>query len=253
MSRLAETAHAMLLFGRDKKRLGQAGALAKANGARVSLSMTSVEDHENFSHAIAEFDRQTPIDLFMANAGVKCGNTDGIEKASQLERIIGVNLTGTMLSVQSVLPMMLKRRQGQIALISSLAARSPQGALLSYSATKAGIDGYATALRRKCVGSGVSICLVRPGFVDTPMTDRQLGPAPFKISAASAAIRICHGLERKKPNIAFPRRLALLAELERLLPTRIADQFANRFDANILPDEDEIAALRDRLDNRWVE
>ena len=121
-----------------------------------------------------------------------------------------------------------------------MAAISPHADLLSYSASKAGLAAYGTALRRATRGSGVRISVVLPGFVDTPMTDRQRGPTPFRISADAAARRIRRGLDRRRPVIAFPWPLAALLFLQSLLPTAAADLIDARFRAEILPDRDEV-------------
>ena len=149
---LAGPERAFLLLGRSADRLDEVRAVAEGKGASVAVAQTDLRDHEAVAQEIADFDAVSPIDLLIANAGVKCGNVDGIEPVSQLQRVVDVNLTAALFSVQCALPQMLARGRGQIALISSLAARSPQGALLSYSATKAALEAYATALRRKCRG-----------------------------------------------------------------------------------------------------
>ncbi|MCV6593666.1 MAG: SDR family NAD(P)-dependent oxidoreductase [Silicimonas sp.] len=252
-ARLAAPGRRLLLFGRDADRLEAAADLARGRGAQVQCARTPLEDHDAFATEITRFEAEAPVDLFLANAGVKCGNQDGIEPAAHLRRVIEVNLTATALSVQTVLPGMRARGRGQVALVSSLAAVSPQGTLLSYSASKAGVAAYATALRRVCAGSGVSVHLIQPGFVDTPMTDRQLGPTPFKITAEAAARRICRGLERNKPRIAFPHRLVWLIAAEKLLPTWLADRAARGFDGQILPDADEAQDLKGSLDTQGPE
>lgn len=157
-----------------------------------------------------------------------------------MQRVVAVNLTGTLLTVQAVLPGMLRRGRGQIAIMSSLASRSPHPDLLSYSATKAGVEAYAIALRRSLDGSGVSVSVLLPGFVDTPMTHRHLGPTPFLITAHDAARRIARGLEVGQPTIAFPRRLSLLIALRNaVLPRFLSDRIEARLRARIIPDSDE--------------
>ncbi|TMV63086.1 SDR family NAD(P)-dependent oxidoreductase, partial [Thioclava sp. BHET1] len=131
--------------------------------------------------------------------------------------------------------------RGRIALVSSLAALSPHGDLLSYSATKAGLRGYGVALRRALRGTGVKVTVITPGFIDTPMTDRQLGPAPMKIDADRAAGIVARGLERGQAMIAFPKLLILLVRLENLLPRPILDLIDSFYRARIVPDADEAA------------
>lgn len=230
----------LLLCGRDADRLAAAARVATAAGAQVDLLPASLADPDAFAAALAAFDARCPVDLLIVGAGVKTGNTDGIEAPAQLRRVVAVNLTGALLTVQAVLPGMRRRGAGRIALVSSLAARSPHADLLSYSATKAGVEAYAVALRRSLVGSGVGVSLVLPGFVDTPMTDRHEGATPFLIAPDEAALRIRRGLEAGRRTIAFPRRLALLIALRNaLLPAALSDRIEARLRARVLPDADE--------------
>jgi short-subunit dehydrogenase len=233
----------LLLCGRDATRLAAAAQAATAAGARVDLLTTSLATPEAFAADLAAFDARVPVDLLIVGAGVKTGNIGGIEDPVQMQRVVAVNLTGAMLSVQAVLPAMRRRGAGRIALIASLAARSPHADLLSYSATKAAVEAYAVALRRSLHGSGVGVSLVLPGFVDTPMTDRHEGATPFLIPAADAALRIRRGLEAGRRTIAFPRRLALLIALRNaVLPAALSDRIETRLRARVLPDDDERAA-----------
>lgn len=233
----------LLLCGRDAARLGTVAQQATRAGAEVEILTASLVEPVAFAAALAAFDARFPIDLLIANAGVKTANSRGVEDAAQLQRVIAVNLTGTILSVQAVLPGMRARGAGQIALLSSLAARSPHPDLLSYSATKAAVEAYAIALRRSLDGSGVGVSLVLPGFVDTPMTHRHKGAIPFLMSAPAAARRIKAGLDSGRRTIAFPRRLALLITLRNaLLPSALSDRIEARLRAEILPDQDERAS-----------
>jgi short-subunit dehydrogenase len=230
----------LILAGRDPTRLGLAAERAISAGATVELLTTDLLDPQDFSAALAACDARTPVDLLIVGAGVKTGNLSGIEDAAQLQRVVAVNLTGAILTVQAVLPGMRQRGRGQVALLSSLAARSPHPDLLSYSASKAALEAYAIALRRSLLGTGVEVSLVLPGFVDTPMTRRHLGPTPFQVSAADAARRITRGLEAGRTTIAFPRRLSILIALRNaLLPRILSDRIEARFRATVLPDDDE--------------
>jgi len=233
----------LLLCGRDTARLAAAAQVATAAGAQVDILTTSLANPGALAADLAAFDARFPVDLLIVGAGVKTGNIDGVEDAAQLQRVIAVNLSGAMLTVQAVLPGMRLRGAGRIALVSSLAARSPHADLLSYSATKAGIEAYATALRRSLLGSGVGVSLVLPGFVDTPMTDRHEGATPFLVTADEAALRIRRGLDAGRRTIAFPRRLALLIGLRNaILPAALSDRIEARLRARVLPDDDERSA-----------
>lgn len=238
---LAATGRHMLLAGRNAERLGQAERIARAKGAIPELLTIPLTEPENFAAALAEYDRRHPIDLLLLNAGVKTGNRDGAEPLDQTGRVIGVNLVAAFHAVQAVLPGMRARGQGQIALLSSIAALSPHADLLSYTATKAALRAYGVALRRNLRQTGVHVSVITPGFIDTPMTDRQIGPAPMMISSGRAARLIGRGLSRGSANITFPLALCLLIRLENLLPKAVGDRIDRHYRAEIRPDPDEQA------------
>ena len=240
----AEPGVSFLLVGRNTERLEAACADARAAGADVCHAVGSVSDLDTIAAAMHSFEDAGGVDLVLLAAGVKTGNAEGVEPVEHLDRVLTVNLAATMHNVQALLPRMRSRGLGQIALFSSLAAIAPQPDLISYSASKAGLIGYGTALRRALMGSGVSVHVIVPGFVDTPMTDRHLGRTPMKISAAKAAGIIRKGLARRRPVIAFPRTLVVLIRLQNLLPAALSDRIDMAFRAEIVPDEDERPAGR---------
>jgi len=229
----------MLLLGRDEMRLYQAGQAAQAKGAQVVYAQIALQDSAALEAALLDYDKQHPVDLVIANAGVKAGNVAGVETPGTASRIVEVNLTSTINMIETLLPAMNTRKTGQIAIVSSLAALSPQADLLSYSATKSGLRAYATGLRRALKGSGLGVSIITPGFIDTPMTDRQAGPTPFLIAPERAAQKITKGLEKRRNLIAFPLALVLLTRLGNLFPSPLADWLNAGFRAEIEPDQDE--------------
>lgn len=241
---LAAPGRHMLLAGRDPERLDAAERAARARGAITERLTVPLTEPEAFAEALAEYDKRHPIRLLFLSAGVKTGNQGGMEPLAQAERVIAVNLTAAFHAVQAVLPGMRARRSGQIALVSSMAALSPHADLLSYSATKAGLRAYGGALRRNLRGTGVRVSIITPGFIDTPMTDRQKGRTPFLISPERAARIIRRGLARRSSHITFPLILCLLIRLENLLPSVIGDWIDRGYRADILPDADEISAQK---------
>jgi NADP-dependent 3-hydroxy acid dehydrogenase YdfG len=227
------------LAGRNTERLKEVRELAQGRGAVVHTCKIDVTEVAAFAEALLAFDAVHPVDLFICGAGVKTGQTAGCEPPVQLDRVLDVNLRAPLHAVQSILPKMIARRQGQIALFSSIAAISPHADLLSYSATKAAIRAYGTGLRQAVRGTGVSVSIITPGFVDTPMTDRQLGPTPQKISAERAAMIIDKGLARNRPYITFPLTLTGLVRLKAILPVGLRDLIDSWHRASIVPDDDE--------------
>ena len=234
---------AFLILGRSRERLEMVRADVEKAGGIATCRCVDITDFQGMEDALTTFADGGGVNLFFLAAGVKTGNRNAVEKARQLERVISVNLTGTIRAVQTLLPHLIDQKQGQLVLFGSLAAIAPQPDILSYSATKAGIHAYGTALRRVLRGTGVSVHVVSPGFVDTPMTDRHIGRTPLKVPVTTAARVIRRGLERRQPYIAFPKRLVWLIRLQNLLPPSVSDWFDRGFRAKILPDSDELNAI----------
>ena len=230
---------ALLLLGRDTSRLKAAAEDARARGSIARYASLDIGNHRALNATVADFEARFPIDLVVANAGVKCRNERGIEPFDQVARIVNVNLLGTISIVQAALPYLADRGKGRIAIVSSLSAHAPQADLLSYSATKAAVRAYGIALRRRLRSEGIDVSVIEPGFVDTPMTRRHMGWTPNKLAARDAARLIVRRLERQQSVIGFPYLLWLISRLDGFVPARLSDLLNRSLRAEILPDPDE--------------
>ncbi len=211
---------ALALIGRDPGRLEATAAQAAAKGADVRVGKIDVRDRAAMSEFLLEIDGATPIDCLIASAGVTmvtpaAGAVEDLTKSAEL---FDVNLNGMVNALAPVAPLMRHRRAGQIALFGSIAAFAAPPDSPSYAASKAAIVAFGLATRALYHADGVSVSVVCPGFVDTPMTGSYDSAKPFLISAEDAARRIRRGLERRKAVIAFPWPLYLAARFQQLLP-----------------------------------
>jgi short-subunit dehydrogenase len=161
-------------------------------------------------------------DLIVANAGIR-----GPERGNgslAMEAILETNVLGVLYTVEPFLPDLRKARKGQIAVVGSLAGYRGLPEAGAYCASKAALAAWTGSLRYEMEGSGVSVSLINPGFVQTEMTRHNPYPMPFLLSAPEAARKIRKGLERKKALIEPPFPLAILVRLLALLPPRAGDR-----------------------------
>lgn len=158
------------------------------------------------------------IGLAVLNAGTHVPMTAGDFDAATFRRLVEVNLMGTVNGLAEIMPRFMARRRGRIAVVASLAGYRGLPSSAAYGATKAALNNMCEALKPELELHGVGLTLVNPGFVETPLTDRNDFPMPFLISAEAAAERIVAGLARGEFEIAFPWRFAMLMKLLRLLP-----------------------------------
>ncbi|MBT0962457.1 SDR family NAD(P)-dependent oxidoreductase [Denitromonas iodatirespirans] len=141
--------------------------------------------------------------------------------AQVVERTVAVNLSATLAGVAAVLPAMLARGAGHIALVSSVAGYSGLPKAGVYGATKAGLINFAESLFLELRPRGLGVHLINPGFVATRLTADNDFPMPALISPAAAAAAIVAGLSRGDFEIHFPKRFSRVLKLLRLLPYRL--------------------------------
>jgi short-subunit dehydrogenase len=172
--------------------------------------------------------RLGPVDLLIANAGIGLETSALCLQAEDVSAVIGVNLLGVTNSIAAVLPGMLKRRQGHIAAISSLASFRGVPRMLAYCASKAGVNAFLDGLRVEVRGHNIAVTTICPGWIRTPMTDQIRGPRPEMMDAAAAAERIVAAIHRRVPFYAFPRSFAWRIRLLNWLPCAVGDWLVAR-------------------------
>jgi NAD(P)-dependent dehydrogenase (short-subunit alcohol dehydrogenase family) len=160
-------------------------------------------------------------DLSVLNAGTHEPMTAETFSAHTLRALIDVNLMGTAHCLEALLPRYIARKAGHIAVVGSLAGYRGLPTAAAYGATKAGVINMCEALRPELARLGVRLSLISPGFVETPLTDRNDFEMPFLIPAEKAADYIAQGLKTGSFETAFPRRFAFVMKLLRILPDRV--------------------------------
>jgi NAD(P)-dependent dehydrogenase (short-subunit alcohol dehydrogenase family) len=170
-----------------------------------------------------------PIDLAVLNAGIWEPMTLRNFSAEKAARSMSVNYLGVVNGIEAVLPQMLERGRGHIALVASVAGYRGMALTAAYGPPKAALINLAETLRNQLAERGIGISVINPGYVATPMTSVNKFPMPFLISADDAAQRIVRGLQRGKFEIAFPWQLVALAKLGRVMPYRLFFWYARAF------------------------
>ena len=136
-----------------------------------------------------------PIDVAVLNAGTHQPVSAAEFTAEGLRRLIEINLFGTAACLEALMPRMIARGRGRIAVVASVAGYRGLPTSAYYGASKAALINLTESLKFDLDRAGVTLQLVDPGFVKTPLTDRNDFPMPFLISAELAADRIARGLK----------------------------------------------------------
>lgn len=220
----------LTLIGRDLTRLDAVAKACEAKGAAVRSATIDVTDCDFMADWLVTVDRMTPIDLIVANAGVSGGTAglEGAESEDQVRRIFAVNLDGVLNTIGPLLPRMAKRGRGQVALMSSLGAFKAFPGAPAYCASKVAVRFYGEALRGVLKPSGIEVSVICPGYVRSPMTDKNTFKMPFLMDTDKASRLIKHRLAKGRGRIAFPFPAYFAAWLLGWLPNWITDRFVER-------------------------
>jgi NAD(P)-dependent dehydrogenase (short-subunit alcohol dehydrogenase family) len=214
--RMAEDGAEVVASARSVDRLD---ALAAASGGRIVAWPLDVTDHAAVQAGVARIEAERgPIDVAVLNAGTHRPVSAADFTAAGLQALLELNLMGTAACLEALMPRMIARGRGRIAVVASVAGYRGLPTSAYYGAGKAALINLAESLKFDLDRAGVTIQLVDPGFVRTPLTDRNEFPMPFLIGADVAADRIAAGLRSSRFEIAFPRVFVWLLKLLRLLP-----------------------------------
>ncbi|GAA0781946.1 SDR family NAD(P)-dependent oxidoreductase [Roseibium denhamense] len=223
------------LIARDKDRLAPVLKKIRARGADGECAGIDIRDRDTLHAYLGDLDGRLPVDMVIANAGVTAGlgPERSRERDADSDRQIDVNYRGAVNTVTGLVSGMQARGSGQIVLVSSLAGMRALPDMPTYSATKAALIAYGHSLRGWLKPSGVSVTILCPGFVTSPMSARHQGPKPLEMPAGKAARLMANAIARRKAFYAFPFLLATGILLQNLLPPKISDLFMGGFKADI--------------------
>lgn len=168
------------------------------------------------------------LDIAILNAGISY-RTDITEfNSKHAEEIFGVNVMGIIYWVEQLLPEMMKRKDGMIVGVSSLADSRGHAKSEFYCASKAAATKILEGLRVELNPYNIKVITVKPGFVETPMTSKNKFKMPLLMKPEKAADIILNGIEKEKPVIAFPIPIVFASWIGGILPSRVYEFFAKR-------------------------
>ncbi len=182
------------------------------------LDVTEIGALENFADATAL--RLGGIDLVLIAAGeLDMANLTTLD-ASRVASLTTTNFTGPAAAMTAFARVLRAQGHGRMVVLSSVAGYRVRAANLVYGAAKAGLDGFALGLGDALAGSGVSVMVVRPGFVRTKMTAGRR-PTPLAVEASDVADAVVRGLETGADVVWVPRVLRYVFWIFRVLPRPI--------------------------------
>lgn len=146
-------------------------ALCERLGERVHSCVADLRDPSATDGLIEAAERAAgPLHILVNNAGLTRDLLTLRMQDEDWQAVLDVDLTAPFRLARAALRGMLRRRGGRIINISSIVAATGNAGQANYAAAKAGLIGMSKALAREVASRGVTVNVVAPGFIDTPMT-----------------------------------------------------------------------------------
>lgn len=197
--------------------------------AALAHAPLDVTDADAFAALAARIEEAAPIELLFNNAGVGLAGEVRDLTPADWQRVLSVNLDGTVNGIHAVYPGMVARGAGHIVNIASGAALAPRPGMVPYAAAKAAVVALSRSLRAEAAALGIKVSAVCPGYIDTGIMSRTRfvgldragleGAIPIRpISAAECARRTLVGVARDRALIPVGAEVGLEWRLMRFAP-----------------------------------
>lgn len=171
---IARTLHqqgaSVVLHGTRAERLAELAAELGERAHVVTANLASREEAASLPDRAAEA-AGAPVSILMNNAGITRDNLAMRMKDEEWDAVLDVNMTASMMITRACLRPMMKARFGRIISVSSIVGVIGNPGQTNYAASKAGMIGFSKALAAEVASRGITVNIVAPGFIETPMTD----------------------------------------------------------------------------------
>ena len=169
-TRLHQQGAYVILHGtREEKLINLANQLGP-NSSYIKEDLSDLEAVSSLVESASKLS-DSPIDILINNAGFAIDGLLLRMKVEEWQRVLDVNLTANMILCRTAIRSMIKQKWGRIISISSIVGVTGNLGQTNYSASKAGIIGFCKSLAQEVASRGITVNVVAPGFIETPMTE----------------------------------------------------------------------------------
>tara|TARA_B100000575_G_C22955788_1_gene552555 strand:+ start:16 stop:768 length:753 start_codon:yes stop_codon:yes gene_type:complete len=184
------------------------------------LDVTQKDEIENvFKNIIKDFN---DLDICLFSSGTYDPKTEKEINVEKIKQVIQVNFFGVVNCVNTVEQYLKNRRKGHVSIVSSIAGYRGLPNSSGYGPSKAALTNFSESIYFDFKKFNVRVSVVSPGFIKTPLTDKNEFQMPFLQSVNFAAEKIFYGLTKSQAfEIHFPKSLTLILKFLRILPYKI--------------------------------
>ena len=216
---LLQQGHHLALSARREEPLQ---ALAERYPKQVLVLPGDLSDSEQVNTIAVQLqERWGRLDCAILNAGT-CEYIDASHfEADMVDRVVRTNLSSASHCIAAALPLLRQSKSGHLVGVASAVTYVPLPRAGAYGASKAALRYLLESLRVDLAHESIAVTVVSPGFVDTPLTERNDFPMPMRWSAEKAARHIAKRLHARPLEIAFPGPFIAALSLLAALPARL--------------------------------
>ena len=214
----------LALLARRKNILDNLAEKLKSSKTKIITAQCDVTSQESvktvFDFIKKEFGN---IDIAILNSGTSHRMSVENFNSDIISDVINVNTIGLVNCLNEIIPDFIERKSGLIVGVSSLAESRGFPRSAAYGASKAAASSFLESIRVELKKYNVKVITVKPGFVKTPMTDKNEFQMPFLMNVEKASKIILNGIKKEKRIIQFPFPIVLGAKILKFLPDALFD------------------------------
>jgi NAD(P)-dependent dehydrogenase (short-subunit alcohol dehydrogenase family) len=196
------------------------------NSAKHAIYALDVTDHAALTAAAHAFIAHAGgVDIVIANAGVSHGTlTEHPEDQQVFDAILSTNVSATFATFSPFIDSM-KTQRGERRLVGIASVAGVRGlpGAGAYSASKAAVVCYCESLRLELKPYGIDVVTIAPGYIATPMTQKNAYPMPFLMPAERFAAKAARAIDGGVSYRVIPWQMGVVAKLLRMLPNWLYD------------------------------
>jgi len=168
------------------------------------------------------------IDITILNAGISSRADIKEYSSAQAKKIFEINTLGIVNCIEKVLSDFMEQKNGMIVGVTSLAESRGFPKSGFYNASKSAASLLLESLRIELKPYNIKVITVKPGFVRTPMTDKNKFHMPFLMDVEKAAKIIISGIKKEKKIIQFPLPTVIGAKMFKIMPNWLFDRLMSK-------------------------
>jgi short-subunit dehydrogenase len=203
---LARAGTNLVLVARDIAKLKNVEQEVLSFNIKAEVLCGDISNRPDIKNIFSQAINKSPgIDILICNAGVYFRRPVTDQTIDDIRNIMEINFFGSLNCIYEILPHFLEKKSGHIIIVSSVDGKKGLPLDSAYSSSKFALAGFADVLRQELDSSGIHICTIFPGRIDTPMIhDIETSGISAKISPENVAKAVIMSIIRRKKEVFVP-------------------------------------------------